>query len=129
MVPPTEILPSKYATVSMPALPTYNGKPIWFMVNVTHHLAAKVDTKDHRLSTYSIKINPILSFLYWKMEYHLEHHMFPMIPSYNLKKLQDEIKDQLPKPFNGLYDFYKTILPAVIRLATDPNGYYKVKIK
>tara|TARA_B100001173_G_scaffold242775_1_gene212745 strand:- start:18 stop:644 length:627 start_codon:yes stop_codon:yes gene_type:complete len=110
-------------------LPTYIGKPIWFMVNVTQHLAAKVDTKDHRLSTYSIKINPILSFLYWKMEYHLEHHMFPMIPSYNLKKLQNEIKDQLPKPFNGLYDFYKTILPAVIRLATDPNGYYKVKIK
>ena len=63
------------------------------------------------------------------MEYHLEHHMFPMIPSYNLKKLQNEIKDQLPKPFNGLYDFYKTILPSVIRLATDPNGYYKVKIK
>ena len=110
-------------------LPTYIGKPIWFMVNVTQHLAAKVDTKDHRLSTYSIKINPILSFLYWKMEYHLEHHMFPMIPSYNLKKLQDEIKDQLPKPFNGLYDFYKTVLPSVIRLATDPNGYYKVKIK
>ena len=99
------------------------------MVNVTQHLDAKVDTKDHRLSTYSIKINPILSFLYWKMEYHLEHHMFPMIPSYNLKKLQDEIKDQLPKPFNGLYDFYKTILPSGIRLATDPNGYYKVKIK
>ena len=55
--------------------------------------------------------------------------MFPMIPSYNLKKLQDEIKDQLPKPFNGLYDFYKMVLPSVIRLATDPNGYYKVKIK
>jgi len=110
-------------------LPTYYGKPIWFAVNVTQHLGAAIDTKDHRLSTYSLKINPILSFLYWKMEYHLEHHMYPMIPSYNLEKLQNEIKDQLPKPFNGLYSFYKAVLPSVIKLATNPEGYYKVHIK
>ena len=110
-------------------LPTYYGKPIWFAVNVTQHLGAAIDTKDHRLSSYSLKINPILSFLYWKMEYHLEHHMFPMVPSYNLKKLQNELKDQLPKPFNGLYDFYKAVLPSVIKLATNPKGYYKVNLQ
>ena len=110
-------------------LPTYYGKPVWFAVNVTQHLGAAIDTKDHRLSSYSLKINPILSFLYWKMEYHLEHHMFPMVPSYNLKKLQNEIKDQLPKPFNGLYDFYKAVLPSVIMLRTNPKGYYKVNLQ
>ena len=110
-------------------LPTYFGKPLWFAVNVTQHLGAAIDKKDHRLSTYSLKINPILSFLYWKMEYHLEHHMFPMVPSYNLRKLQNEIKDQLPKPFNGLFAFYKAILPSVIKLATSPEGYYKVNLQ
>tara|TARA_Y100001970_G_C13819706_1_gene644227 strand:- start:13 stop:702 length:690 start_codon:yes stop_codon:yes gene_type:complete len=110
-------------------LPTYIGKPIWFAVNVTQHLAAKIDTKDHRLSTYSIKINPILSFLYWNMEYHLEHHMFPSVPSYNLKKLRYEIDDQLPKPFKSLFDFYKSVLPSVIGLAYNPENYYKVKLK
>ena len=110
-------------------LPTYYGKPIWFAVNVTQHLGAAIDTKDHRLSSYSLKINPILSFLYWKMEYHLEHHMFPMVPSYNLKELQNEIKDQLPKPFNGLCDFYKAVLPSVIMLTTNPEGYYKVNLQ
>ena len=63
------------------------------------------------------------------MEYHLEHHMFPMVPSYNLKKLQNEIKDQLPKPFNGLYDFYKAVLPSVIMLTANPEGYYKVNLQ
>ena len=110
-------------------LPTYYGKPIWFAVNVTQHLAAAIDKKDHRLSTYSLKLNPILSFLYWKMEYHLEHHMFPMVPSYNLKKLNSEIKTQLPKQFNGLYDFYYKILPSVIKLATNPEGYFKVNLQ
>ena len=109
-------------------LPTYIGKPIWFAVNVTQHLAAKIDTKDHRLSTYSVRINPLLSFLYWNMEYHLEHHMYPMVPSYNLKKLRKEIDDQLPKPFKSLFDFYKHVLPSVISLAVNPNNYYKVKL-
>ena len=109
-------------------LPTYIGKPIWFAVNVTQHLAAKVDTKDHRLSTYSVRINPILSFLYWHMEYHLEHHMYPMVPSYNLKKLRKEIDSELPKPFNSLFDFYRRVLPSVIALATNPDKYYKVKL-
>ena len=108
-------------------LPTYIGKPIWFAVNVTQHLAAKVDTKDHRLSTYSVRINPILSFLYWHMEYHLEHHMYPMVPSYNLPKLYEEIKDQLPKPQN-LIEAYREIIPAVIKKSKDPNYYMAPEI-
>ena len=62
------------------------------------------------------------------MEYHLEHHMFPMVPSYNLKKLRKEIDDQLPKPFKSLFEFYKLVLPSVIALATNSEKYYKVKI-
>ena len=109
-------------------LPTYYGKPLWFLVNVTQHLGAAIDTKDHRKSTYSVRINPIFSFLYWHMEYHLEHHMFPMVPSYNLKKLHNVIKNEIPKPFPNLFLFYKEILPVIIKQATDPNFYYKTKI-
>jgi fatty acid desaturase len=109
-------------------LPTFVGRPIHFAVNVTQHLAAKVDSKDHRLSTHTIILNPILSFYYWHMEYHIEHHVFPMVPSYNLIKLRKEIDNQLPKPFNGLFDFYKKVLPYLINLAFDLDGYYKAKI-
>ena len=109
-------------------LPPFVGRPIHFAVNVTQHLAAKLDTKDHRLSTYTVILNPILSFYYWHMEYHIEHHMFPMVPSYNLKKLRQEIDKQLPKPFNGLFDFYKKVLPSLIKLAFNVDDYYKVKL-
>ena len=109
-------------------IPNYYGKPLWFLVNVTQHLGATIDTKDHRKNTFSLKINPIFSFLYWNMEYHLEHHMFPMIPSYNLKKLNSKIKDQIPKPFSSLFSFYKEILPVIIKQATDPNHNYKTEI-
>ena len=109
-------------------LPTYYGKPLWFLVNVTQHLGAALNTKDHRESTYSLNINPIFSFYYWHMEFHLEHHMFPMVPSYNLKKLQNYIKDQTPKPFSSLFAFYKEILPAVIKQAYNPDYNYKTLI-
>jgi len=106
-------------------LPNYYGKPIWFLINVTQHLGAGLDKKDHRESTHSVIINPIFSFLYWHMEYHLEHHMFPMVPSYNLKRLHEVVKDQVPKPFSSLFFFYRQILPIVIKQATDPSIYYK----
>jgi fatty acid desaturase len=60
-------------------------------------------------------LNPILSFLYWKMEYHVTHHMFPTVPSYNLDKLHHHIKDQLPRTNDGLIDAYKEILPAMMK--------------
>ena len=109
-------------------LPNYYGKPIWFLVNVTQHLGAALDKKDHRECTHSLNINPIFSFLYWHMEYHLEHHMFPMVPSYNLKKLHNLIKDQTPTPKEGLWGAYKEIIPAIIKQSKNPNYILKIEL-
>ena len=73
-------------------------------------------------------LNPVLSFLYWKMEYHLTHHMFPSVPSYNLDKLHQHIKDQLPKTNDGLIDAYKEIIPALIKQREDTNYFIKKDI-
>ena len=43
-------------------------------------------------------------------------------------KKENLIKDQVPKPFPSLLVFYKEILPAVIKQATNPDYYYKIKI-
>ena len=94
---------------------------------ITQHMGLKEDTKDHRESTRSIRLNPIFSFIYWKMEYHVEHHMFPMVPSYNLPKLYEAIKDQLPKP-QSLFEAYKEIIPAVIKKSKDPKYFIPVKV-
>ena len=94
---------------------------------LTQHMGLKEGTKDHRESTRSVRLNPVFSFIYWKMEYHIEHHMFPMVPSYNLPKLYELIKDQLPKP-QSLFEAYKEIIPAVIKKSKNPNYYIEVKI-
>ena len=94
---------------------------------LTQHMGLKEDTKDHRESTRSVRLNPIFSFIYWKMEYHIEHHMFPMVPSYNLPKLHNVIKNQLPKP-QTLFEAYREIIPAVIKKSRDPSYYIPVKM-
>jgi len=60
------------------------------------------------------------------MEYHIEHHMFPTVPSYNLPKIHELIRDQLPKTRNGLCGAYKELIPALVKQAKNPN--YKIPL-
>ena len=121
---------SLYLMNPLPALliffPRYWGN-IVELFNQTQHIGLPEDIKDHRYTTRSVKFNPIFSFLYWHMEYHVEHHMFPSVPSYNLHKLSKLINNQLPSPNASLFDAYKEIIPAIIKQHAD-NTYFIKKI-
>ena len=69
-----------------------------YFVGLTQHCGLQENVPDFRKSVRSIKINPLLEFLYWRMNWHIEHHMYAGVPCYNLKKLYDEIADDMPEP-------------------------------
>ena len=108
------LIPKCFATLNI----------VW---GLTQYMRLRETIKDNRQSTRSVRLNPIFSFIYWNMEYHIEHHMFPMLRSYNLPKLHEVIKHQLPKP-QTLLEAYKKIIPAVIKKTKDPNYFIPVKI-
>ena len=108
-------------------LPVFYGNTHRVMCGLTQHTGLHDDIKDHRYSTRTVILNPISSFLYWQMEYHIEHHVFPIVPSYNLPKLHELIKDQLPPPKKGFIDEYKEIIPAILKQAKNPE--YKIDVK
>ena len=108
-------------------LPVFYGNTHRIMCGLTQHTGLQDDIKDHRYSTRTVILNPISSFLYWQMEYHIEHHVFPIVPSYNLPKLHELIKDQLPQPKKGFIDEYKEIIPAILKQAKNPE--YKIDVK
>ena len=122
------ILVSSWMPILYFLLPHFYGKTLHKLVAFTQHAGLARNIKDHRFSTREMHLNPILSFLYWKMEYHLTHHMFPTVPSYNLDKLHHHIKDQLPKTNNGLIDAYREIIPALIKQREDTSYFIKKDI-
>ena len=65
---------------------------------MTMHCGLRGNVSDFRLNTRSVSLDPITEFLYWHMNWHIEHHMFPGVPFYNLKKLHNFLKDDMPKP-------------------------------
>ena len=107
-------------------LPNFYGKTLILLFGLTQHTGLQEDIKDHRYSTRTVKLNPIFSFLYWQMEYHIEHHMFPNVPSYNLPKLHEMVKDQMPPIRKGLWGAYSEILPAIFKQAYDKD--YKIPL-
>ena len=76
--------------------PFYGAGFLGFMQGIHQHAACEPNNPDFRISCGSALFDPLTSFLYWHMEYHIEHHMFAGIPCYNLKKFGRFVADQLP---------------------------------
>ena len=70
----------------------------WHMVltGLLQHVGLADNVIDHRLNTRTVYMNPISRFIYWNMNYHVEHHMFPMVPYHALPRLHELIKHDLP---------------------------------
>jgi Na+-transporting NADH:ubiquinone oxidoreductase subunit F len=99
----------------------------WLMVvyGITQHAGLAENVLDHRLNCRTVYMNPVNRFLYWNMGYHVEHHMFPLIPYHALPKLHEVVKADMPVPYNGLIEAYREIIPAVLRQTKDPEYYVK----
>ena len=65
-------------------LPTLYGGWLALSFGLTQHAGLAEDVLDHRLNSRTVYMNPIFRFLYWNMNYHVEHHMFPMVPYHAL---------------------------------------------
>lgn len=85
------------------------------LVGLLQHGGLAEDVTDHRLNSRTVLINPISRFIYWNMNYHVEHHMFPMVPYHALPRLHEIIKHDLPKPNTSILDGYREMIPAFIR--------------
>ena len=99
-----------------------------FMLQVygfTQHAGMGENVLDHRLNTRTVKMCVVNRFLYWNMNYHVEHHMFPMVPYYRLAELHEEIKHDCAPVYPSLWAAYKEIIPAVLHQLRDQEYYVR----
>ena len=104
-------------------LPAFYGTWLMVVYGGTQHAGLAENVLDHRLNTRTVYMNPINRYLYWNMGYHVEHHMFPMVPYHNLPKLHELVKSDVPPPYNGLAEAWREIIPALIRESKDPDYF------
>jgi fatty acid desaturase len=96
-------------------LPRLYGAWHMVMTGLLQHGGLADNVTDHRLNSRTVYMNPISRFLYLNMNYHVEHHMFPMVPYYNLPKLHEAIKHDLPAPSPSIIAGYREMWPAFLR--------------
>ncbi|MCB8877708.1 fatty acid desaturase [Acidisoma silvae] len=101
-------------------LPRFYGGVLCQVFNLTQHAGLDEDVFDHRLNTRTVIMNPVFAFLYANMNYHIEHHMFPMVPFYRLPQLHRLIRQDCPPPYRGVLSAWAELLPALIRQRREP---------
>ncbi len=95
-----------------------------FLCGAPQHYGLSPNVPDHRLSCRTYTCSWLPAFLYWNMQYHIEHHMFPAVPFYNLPKLHAAIQHDLPPAPRGLWATWKQMLEIHRRQQQDPNYSY-----
>jgi fatty acid desaturase len=104
-------------------LPRLYGAWHHVLTGLTQHIGLAEDVLDHRLNCRTVYMNPFSRFVYWNMNYHVEHHMFPMVPYHALPALHREIVADCPKPYTGFLEAYREIVPTLLRQLRDPTYF------
>jgi fatty acid desaturase len=104
-------------------LPSFYGAWLYVFFGLPQHAALPENVLDHRLNCRTIHMNPVFRFLYWNMNYHLEHHMYPMVPFHALPALHEAIRQDCPPAYPGCWAAYREMIPALLRQRRDPSHH------
>merc|ERR1719163_2242897 len=92
------IITSRWILIPIVCFHSFTATWLTYFMGATQHMGLNTNIPDFRKNTRSISLNPIAEFLYWRMNWHIEHHMFAAVPCYNLQKLHREVADDMPVP-------------------------------
>jgi fatty acid desaturase len=106
-------------------LPRLYGAWHHVMTGLLQHGGLADNVIDHRLNSRTVYMNPISQFIYWNMNYHVEHHMFPMVPYHALPRLHEAIKNDLPAPNTSIAAGFTEMWPALKRQMRHEDFFIK----
>lgn len=104
------ILTKQYELILIISLAPFIANWLNRMMGMSQHIGMQGNVNDFRLNSTSIKLNWFLSMLYSNMNYHIEHHLYPKVPFYNLPKLNKELSEFLPPQIDGFWNLLRHII-------------------
>ena len=69
-----------------------------YFAAATQHCGLRSNIPDFRKCARTITLDPVSQFLFWYMNWHVEHHMYGAVPCYNLEKLHRAVAHDMPRP-------------------------------
>ena len=103
------------------------GNWLSYLVGLPQHCGLRDNVADFRKSTRSMKLDPVSTFLYWRMNWHTEHHMYAGVPCYRLRKLAREIAHDMPEP-RTLWGAWREMRAVWKRQRTDPDYQFDTPV-
>lgn len=103
-------------------LAPFYGRGIQWLCNESQHIGLPGNIADFRICSRTIYLNPVLQFMYWHMNYHIDHHIYAAVPCYRLGRLHQIIRQDLPYCHRGLVSVWREILATLAHRKTEA-GY------
>jgi fatty acid desaturase len=76
------------------------GSPMELLWHATKHIGRPYNVNDHRLNTRSVRVSWFVKTFFWGLDDHVDHHLYPIVPSRNLPRLHRMLEKSLPVPDN-----------------------------
>lgn len=118
----TFILTGHWFLIVIVNLGTFYCSWLGILTGAPQHVGLSSDVNDFRLNCRTYTCSWLPAFFYWNMQYHVEHHMFPAVPFYNLGRLREAIKHDLPPCTHGLWATWRDLQSILQRQRVEP-GY------
>ena len=106
----------------------FYGGGIQWLCNEAQHCALPGNVADFRLCSRTIHLNAFLRFVYWHMNYHIEHHQYAAVPCYRLARLHEALREDMPVPASGLVATWRQINTILQRKKSEPGYQYRVPV-
>ena len=98
-----------------------------YFVGVPMHCGLRSGVADFRKCVRTITLDPLTEFLYWHMNWHLEHHMYAAVPCYRLKRLHRAIAGDMPAP-RSLFGAWREMRETWRRQQVEPGYAYDTPV-
>ncbi len=99
------------------------GAAIEQLWHSTEHIGRAYNVTDQRLSTRSVRVNPFIKMIFWGLDDHVDHHLFPGVPSRNLPKLHGIICKDLAEP-GSMVDCWREMFAIAREKDMHPENEY-----
>eukprot|EP00747_Dinoflagellata_sp_TGD_P194946 gnl/TRDRNA2_/TRDRNA2_62988_c1_seq1.p1 gnl/TRDRNA2_/TRDRNA2_62988_c1~~gnl/TRDRNA2_/TRDRNA2_62988_c1_seq1.p1 ORF type:complete len:305 (-),score=41.07 gnl/TRDRNA2_/TRDRNA2_62988_c1_seq1:44-865(-) len=94
-------------------LPWFVGPaPLWFM-QIAEHADCTRD-ENGLTNTRTVDCNPVVRFVYWNMNYHAEHHLYPTFPFHALPEAHKLLKGHFMKSSDSFPQLHHRVVTEFI---------------